>query len=172
MSAPGERQAKLRRLYAPGNLPHRQIEQLLARLRAEGDIQDALRVDRQQLGRANDSLWKGLGQLESLALASGGEFEWWTASLSRLLQHFVSQSRAWADEFRLAFERRPCSQASPYRLLAYIDEATPGNILALDNRRKMAGVYLTIQEFRPEIVKHADMWVPIACIRLAASCFP
>lgn len=165
MSGSGERQAKLRRLFAPGNVPHRQIEQLLARLREEDVVQDVLTVDRKQLGRANDSLVKTLGQKEHLAQVLGGDFDWWTASLPRLLQTLASKSRAWAEEFSVAFERQPCSQAAPFHLLVYTDEATPGNVLRLDNRRKMAAVYLTIKEFRPEVVKHSDMWVPIACIR-------
>ena len=161
----GERQAKLRRLFAASSIPHRQIVAMLGRLRAEEDIEDALAVERGQLDRAIASLGTSVGQAERLATAAGGSFEWATASLPKLLQRMVAESPAWATEFSLAFARRPCSQAAPFHLLVYTDEATPGNVLRLDNRRKTAAFYVSIQEFRGERLKHEGMWLPIACIR-------
>ena len=54
---------------------------------------------------------------------------------------------------------------APANLVIYADEATPGNVLRLDNRRKVLAVYVTLREFGPDLVKHADMWLPLAILR-------
>ena len=54
---------------------------------------------------------------------------------------------------------------APANLVIYAGEATPGNVLRLDNRRKVLAVYVTLREFGPVLVKHADMWLPLAILR-------
>ena len=170
MASSNGRKAKLRRIHGACTAPHNQLAKLVATLREEEDLHDVLHVDRKGLDRAIDGLWNIVGQPEVLPCCTKGEtFSWSTCSLPRLLQHVVENSPAWAREFRLAWERQPCSPDSPFHVLVYCDEATPGNVLRLDNKRKVFAVYCTVQEFRPEAVKHDCMWLPVACIRSSAA---
>ena len=50
-------------------------------------------------------------------------------------------------------------------LAVYADDAVPGNVLRLDNKRKVFCVYVTSKELGPDLVNHADMWLPLAVIR-------
>lgn len=159
------RPAKLRRLFVGDGVPHQQIEKLLALLRKEENLEDALGADRKALGRSMDDLRRSVGEVEQLTTVDGGKFECSTASLPNSLPHVVLRSPAWAEDFRLASDRRPCTQASPFHLLVYTDEATQCNVLRLDNRRKLAAMYVAIQEIRQERHKHDGMWLPAACIR-------
>lgn len=49
--------------------------------------------------------------------------------------------------------------------LPNVTQVTPGNVLRLDNKRKMLCVYVTIKELGPRFLKDEFMWLPVAVIR-------
>jgi hypothetical protein len=53
-----------------------------------------------------------------------------------------------------------------YRGVWYYDEATPGAILRIDNKRKFWGVYFALAEFGEALSREAA-WVPVAVLRTA-----
>ena len=71
----------------------------------------------------------------------GDSFEWHIAKFQRLLPFVVSRCEGFRSELESAFTRFPNSQSSPWRLVLYSDEITPGNVLKLNNRRKAACWY-------------------------------
>ena len=165
-----ERSAELRRIYGGGTVPFARIAKLVARIREESDLEDAMNITAKQLERAFDALWKTVGIVEQLDFSNGGDpFEWSCISLPRLLQHIVAESPAWARELRLAWQRKCCTSASPFHLLVYGDEIVPNNILRLDNRRKFFAAYVTVQEVRPSAIKHENLWPPVAIIRTSTA---
>jgi len=52
----------------------------------------------------------------------------------------------------------PCSLARPWRLIFYVDEASPGNLLSVDNTRKVHAFYWSIAEFGRELLSKEHLW--------------
>lgn len=62
-------------------------------------------------------------------------------------------------------ERTPCTPETPWNLILYSDEVTPGDCLVHDNRRKMQVVYFSFFEFGPAALSREDAWFTIAAKR-------
>ena len=111
-------------------------------------LRDVLQIVRENPGAANslhsrmtlynhlDALWSMVGQSEQLTTPSG-DFTWDTLSLPAVLQLFEQESVEFADLLADTFAKYPCTPDCPWRLIMNFDEATPGMILSLNNRRKM-----------------------------------
>ena len=111
-------------------------------------------------------LWADIVQTETLECADG-PFTWQCVSLARALQIMVTESSGLRDALRAVWHQQPCTSDAPYHLVIYADEVVPGNVLRLDNKRKVFCVYVTIREVGPSYLKHESMWVPVAAIRSA-----
>lgn len=55
--------------------------------------------------------------------------------------------------------------ASPWSLIGYADEVSPGNQLKSKNKRKMWAVYFSFLDFLPEVLCHEDSWITMATVR-------
>lgn len=154
-----QKPAKLRRLAASG-VPHAKLIDVVSRIR-EMDIHD-LAINRQSLDRASAELYRKVEQKETLP---GIDFLFSTASFTKTLQLFVRESVAFRHVLREMWLREPCSMLAPFSLVVYADEVVPGNVLRLDNARKIFCVYITIKEIGPSFLKSEHMWVPVAAIR-------
>ena len=164
-----DRNQKRRRLYAGSHVPAGILAKLLRRIRQEDDIDSALNVSEWQLNQSVNSLWEELGQPEILQ-HKDGEFQWDCASFKKTLQHVVRHS----SRFRQAVHKAWLGGAgvlpeNPMHLILYGDEATPGMVLRLDNRRKLLCIYWSLREFGPELLKHESMWMPLAVLRSSKS---
>jgi hypothetical protein len=160
-----DRHQKRRRLYAGSHVPARVLAQLLRRLRQESDIDSALNVSEWQLNQSVNSLWDELGQPETLQ-HKDGEIQWHCASLKKTLQHAVAKSPRFRQAVHAAWLRGEGALPDrPMRLIIYGDEATPGMVLRLDNRRKLLGIYWSLREFGAELLKHGYMWLHVAVLR-------
>ena len=160
-----ERNSKLRRLSALG-VPHLQLTELVARLQSDGFLKDDAPISRKVQRRSVDVLWQEIGQAESLALIDG-EFTWQCVSFAKVLQLMVKESSGLRGSLRTLWEQKPCTSDMPYHLVIYADEVVPGNVLRLDNKRKVFCVYVSIREVGPLYLKNEFMWLPIAVIRSA-----
>ena len=76
----------------------------------------------------------------------------------------MSRCAGFRLELESAFTQFPNSQSSPWRLVLYSDEITPGNVLKLNNRRKAACWYLGIVEMM-DFLRREEGWLTIGVIR-------
>ena len=47
----------------------------------------------------------------------------------------------------------------------YADEVSPGNILKVENHRKMYAFYVAVKQLGPLVLKHESCWLPLAVLR-------
>ena len=137
----------------------------LCLLRTDPDLLDVV-TSRNVLDRSLESLWAQLGQTHILqGDGDVNDFTWYTLSLRRVLEFLVAES----DEFRARmcqlYRREPCTPNSPWDLIFNFDEATPGMVLNINNRRKMWTIMVTLKQFGPQVLQHEAAWLPIACLR-------
>jgi len=155
-----ERPAKLRRLAAAG-AAYSRLTRVLDLLREE-PLEAP--VSRAGLQRSLEALWKDVGQPERLN-TSGEPFDWQCVSFPKLLKFFVEESAPFQTLLRQTWEASPSTEASPWHLVVYGDEVVPGNVLRLDNRRKVFCIYVSIREFAGAHLKKETLWFPIAAVR-------
>jgi len=62
------------------------------------------------------------------------------------------------DEFRPTLH-------SPWGLIFYTDEVTPGNALGFDNRRKVWALYISFKQFGPILLSNENCWLCVGCVR-------
>ena len=151
---------KLRRLALSG-ISDNKLVQLLARLREDPTVLEE-RVTRQDIKRSFEDLWQDVSQVE---IVGDAEFRWECLSFPKYLAAMVSESAAVRQLMTELWMKRPCTASDPYNLVVYSDEVAPGNVLRLDNKRKILCVYVAIRESGPNYLKSEWLWLPIACIR-------
>ena len=91
----------------------------------------------------------GVSRTLQLPTTSGEMFAWNVADVGRLLQMFTEESSGYAGLLRERLRMRPCTQQSPWRLVFYCDEVTPGNVLRPETNRKFAAFYMSFAELGP-----------------------
>ena len=62
-------------------------------------------------------------------------------------------------------ERHPCTPSSPWGLIIYSDEVTPGNQLQAHNCRKTQAVYWSIFEFGAAALSDEESWMEVCICR-------
>ena len=103
--------------------------------------------------------------VEELELIEGGTFKWHTASFSKMFQVVCRESPRYKELVLQAFLNRPPSADYPWDLIIYADEVTPGNILRVDNRRKMWAFYTAVKQLGPLALKSETCWLPLGILR-------
>lgn len=161
------RAAKVRRLAANSRVPHSVLSDIVSQLRAAPELLET-ELSRFAVRRAVEELWSAMGYTERVATTSGA-FEWDCLSLPKTLQYLATNCESFRSALREAWAAHPSTEDRPWRLVVYGDEVVPGNVLRLDNRRKFFGVYVTIAELGPSLVKHECMWIALAMIRSAVA---
>lgn len=160
-----ERQAKQQKLFHLRTTTSASVREILTLLRlAGGDPELSNIATERTLGTAVERETRDLIAELPLLREDGGWFNCPIVMFDRLLPWLVGKS----DKFRNILSRlhqdRPPMPAAPYKLLFYCDEATPGDVLRLDNRRKAMWLYCTIADAQGFL--HYDaMWLPLCCIR-------
>ena len=100
-----------------------------------------------------------------LDLTTGGTFDWHIADLDLAIKFFASRNENFRSMLAERLRERPCEPDQPWEIVLYNDEATPGAVLRLDNRRKLVCFYATIKSWGPKIVVHEAAWVPLGFLR-------
>ncbi len=85
-------------------------------------------------------------------------YKWTAVNPFALLSIMCEQCPEFSEALAKTNEKAPCSAADPWRLIFYVDEATPGNLLRADNTRKAWLFYWSIAELGPELLCKAHMW--------------
>ena len=157
---PGDQQAKRRcvaSLMGRRHMSMRQAQSLLTMLGPEECTEAEVRA-------AVDDFCSAVIDVVYIPAKAGGSYEWHIAKFQRLLPFVVSHCAGFRSELESAFTHFPNSQSSPWRLVLYSDEITPGNVLKLQNRRKAACWYLGVVEMMG-FLRREEGWLTIGVIR-------
>ena len=84
-----------------------------------------------------------------LDLQDGSVFEWHIADFGLAMRFFAHRSENFRELLRRVYARDPCSPDRPWEFVLYNDEAVPGAVLRMDNRRKLVCYYATIKNGAP-----------------------
>ena len=80
---------------------------------------------------------------------------WQALQTSEKLQAFFSRTTA----------NSPCSVTSPWRIVVYSDEVSPGNALKPTNKRKLQSFYWSFLEFGGRALAAEDAWFVLTTVR-------
>ncbi|CAK9018270.1 unnamed protein product, partial [Durusdinium trenchii] len=79
--------------------------------------------------------------------------------------HFTAQKcPGWSAALKQLLSQKTSTPASPYRLILYADEISPGNVLKADNRRKVFAIYWAI-ELGGSLLSAEPSWFILTCLR-------
>ena len=131
--------ATLRRLAHTGNVTIRGLVDLIGTLR---DDPEAL-VSKFRVEEAILEPFRQIRHTETLPLHDGTTFDWEFCDPNLLLAKVVAESPALAALYADAANKHPCSAEDPWSLVIGFDEFTPGNKLAIDNKRKIMNLSFT-----------------------------
>ena len=95
----------------------------------------------------------------------GRPFRWVVSSLRRVLQEICASCDGFARLVDALYVARPCTPNEPYGLVVYSDEVTPGDVLHLNNERKMMNMLVTIRDFGSDALAYDCAWIPVAVLR-------
>jgi hypothetical protein len=99
-----------------------------------------------------------------LPLVAGGVFQWPVALPQDLLPYCYSECGGFRSIVTEALAKHPCTLRSPWRLILYCDEITPGNPLRPDNKRKMTAFYISWVELGP-FLRSEEAWLTVGVLR-------
>jgi hypothetical protein len=122
-------------------------------------------VCRQACNRAAQDSIRDSVESDDLPLVDGGSFSWKYLSPQRLLRKYIDRSPALASEFRQALRTHPNTCETPWSMILYFDEVTPGNVLRPDNKRKIMAVYMSFKELGVQRLCKTEFWFTIAVAR-------
>jgi len=145
--------AKRRRLLALGQISDAHVVKVAQVLRSLPDLDLA---SRKPIRTARSKLWDRIGAKSDI---NGTDFE--HLSFSSVLK-LMAGTEVWKQALLRLYSARPCTSDSPYSLVFYGDEITPGNVLAPEVSMKFMAWYATLSEFPFELVCHTSMWLPLA----------
>lgn len=159
---PRAKQQKLFHLRTRTSASVREILNLLKQ--AEEDPELPRVASARTLGTALEQETRNLIAHLQLPCEGGGHFECPIVRFDRLLPWLLGQCGHFREVLTRMHASRAPTPAAPYKLLFYCDEATPGDVLRLDNRRKAMWLYCTIAD-AVTLLHHDAMWLPVCCVR-------
>ena len=82
-----------------------------------------------------------------------------------MLTILCNRSGSFDAMLRSTLARKPCNLSEPWDILAYTDDAAPGNLLSIDQSRKSYLFYWVFQQVQPEILTREAAWLIGGLIR-------
>ena len=159
---PRAKQQKLFHLRTRTSASAREIVNLLQQASAEPELPRIATA--RMLDRALEQETRHLVSYLQLPIEVGGHFDCPVVRLDRLLPWLLGHCGHFREVCARMHQCRAPTPAMPYALLFYCDEATPGDVLRLDNRRKAMWLYCAIADASTMLHRDA-MWLPLCCIR-------
>lgn len=153
---------RLQELIGLGGISDSALCDLLERL-SEDPLDGS--VNRHTCHRAARDAINDVKHTIELRLAKGGHWTWTFLHPVKLLQKVLKKSSQLSSEFKVALGDHPNTQLSPWGLIWYFDELTPGAILRLDNKRKSMAVYLSFAQLGQARLSKTEFWMTIAVVR-------
>ena len=166
-----ERRAKIRKVIGTKGIAcnTRALDAVLQALQATSpeDRDEFLeeKFSRKSLSGVVNDLYVRVRVRRELPLLGGGRMPVDVLSFRKSFQTALCEADGFRAMVRSAFRCRPCALLSPWRMLLYADECTPGNILNVDYPRKVFVAHASVHEFGPSILKLSAAWLPIALLR-------
>lgn len=122
-------------------------------------------ITEKALQRAAAAAFIPLEDHVTLPLERGREFRWDLVSLPNCIREFAAESENFKGLMKSLCARRRSTFDVPYKMVLFFDEACPGAVLHLDNRRKVWAFYISFIDFGPSVLQHEAAWIPIAVLR-------
>ena len=97
-------------------------------------------------------------QILELPLAGGGTFLWDYVNPVACFNYFTFNVPEFSDLLCALYRAAPPTPQAPWRMIAYTDEATPGNLLSADNVRRTHALYWSLLEFGEERLMREACW--------------
>jgi hypothetical protein len=137
-------------------------EDLLSLPSSRADI----RLARDEVTRAQTP-YGTLHKVIQLPLPCGGKLDLeYQAPLPML--HVAARKPGFARFLLERLRAKSPGRDSPWRLIVYSDEVSPGNQLSHDNRRKLQCIYWSFFEFGPDALQHENAWFVLTAVRSQA----
>lgn len=150
--------ATLRRLAHTGNVTIRGLVDLIGTLR---DDPEAL-VSKFRVEEAILEPFRQIRHTETLPLHDGTTFDWEFCDPNLLLAKVVAESPALAALYADAANKHPCSAEDPWSLVIGFDEFTPGNKLAVDNKRKIMNMSFSFLQLGRALHSDGTWMTPVS----------
>ena len=93
-----------------------------------------------------------------LLLSDGTPFSWEVLAPAALLNYLCSVAPSFSNYFESLVSSRCSTPGAPLNIIVYVDEAVPGNLLALDNTRKCWCFYWQFEESGQQVLSREDCW--------------
>ena len=146
-----------------GGIADATLVALFGRLRDDPTLLSSCPAERRQFARIDERAYNEEVGLEiNLSMTTGPDFLWHAADPVRLIRYYCKHSIAFRGLMADAASTLPADHV--YKLVIYYDEATPGALLRLDNRRKFWSFYCSCLEFGHRL-HQSDAWVTFGILR-------
>jgi len=165
--ATASKKQRLSKLLAicPTGVSDASLARVLASIKDDPNVlNDANTKTRAALGTMKREQLFDAAITADLNLQNGDIFHWSIVPPVVLMNMLFQRSLAFSQLYDTLLQSRPCSMDSPWRLICYHDELTPGNIIKPDNRRKLSVFYVNYLELNQHL-RSEFTWLPIACLR-------
>ena len=153
---------RLQELLGLGGVSDQALSDILERLRAEPVEGN---VSRHTCNRAARDSIEDVKETTQLPLVKGGQVKWTYLNPQKLLNKCIGRSPMLASGYEAALQDHPNSSESPWGLIVYFDELTPGNVLRLDNKRKTMAIYMSFAQLGHHRLCKTELWLTIAVAR-------
>ena len=121
-------------------------------------------MSRRELRKGLDAHFSSVISRIGLPLNGGLSFSWPVMHVRDALPHVLAHCPGFKHRFVEALAVRPSSATSPWRLVLYVDEITPGNVLRPDNHRKISAFYYSWIELG-DFLRNEEAWLLAGVLR-------
>ena len=122
------------------------VQAILQRLDEQGSLVGHA-PSRRTLARAVETrvqeptIYGSMLQTLPLQVVDGTTWEWHIISPFAMLQWFARHTPAFKECLGNKLSEHPCTPSKPWNIIFYTDEASPGNLLRVDNARRTHAFY-------------------------------
>ena len=95
----------------------------------------------------------------------GTEFTWEHVDPAAALNFLVQESPEFNDVMWASYQSSPPTPINPWDIIVYEDDVSSGNVLRVDNTRKVGALYWAFAQFGYEILSHVAGWLLGGIIR-------
>ena len=162
MALGAAKRRRLQEIIGIGGVSDSALCQIIGKLRSNAINEP---VNRQACNKAALASIRGSQQKLGLPLIDGGTWDWHYLLPQAVLRKSLAESSVIAEAYRDALSRRANSSQSPWSMILYFDELTPGQVLRPDNKRKTMSVYTSFVELGPHLLSRTQFWSTIAVAR-------
>jgi len=156
-----DKRRKLNELLAIRGVSASAIKQVIATLDPSEETEYSLSNALKQ--RTHDLL-----SYIELPLGNGGSFKWPIITLQKFTVLCAGHCAQFRTEITKALEKHKPTQERPWRIVVYLDDVTPGNIVRPDNNRKATCFYMSFMELG-DYLRFEEAWLPVAILRTTVS---